>query len=126
MVALRSGDGEGSQNDARTVATPTLEVTGPTGTIDEDGLTADERRAANNIAAALEASADFDEIDARCTARKLVQADGVKGLQDKGYLDQDLNFIADTSPVANPQIFTEIITVGVGCVFESVTFPTST
>src|SRR5215218_2265386 len=97
VVALRSGDGEGSQNDARTVAIPTLEVTGPTGTTDEDGLTADERRAANNIAAALEGSADFDEIDARCTARKLVQADGIKGLQDKGYLDKDLNFIADTS-----------------------------
>jgi hypothetical protein len=127
VVALRSGDGEGSQNDARTVAIPTLEVTGPAaGTTDEDGLTADEQRAANNIAAALEGSADFDEIDARCTARKLVQADGVKGLQDKGYLDKDLNFIADTSPVANPQIFTEIITVGVGCVFESVTFPTPT
>ncbi len=113
VPALRSSDdgvaGPGAGGDTST---------GPTG---RDGLTRDERTAADNIAAALAADADFDQIDAQCTARRLVMRSGIEGLQEQGLLDEDLDFV-DSGIVGgvDPQVYADIITVGVGCVFESV------
>lgn len=121
VVALRDVDGDdgnGPRADPSGATTGTRDP-GPTG---DDGLTRDERVAADNIAVALRANADFESIDADCTARRLVERSGIEGLQDQGVLDENLNFIADTNPAVNAQIFADIITVGVGCVFESVTF----
>lgn len=116
VVALRDDGGDAGGGGAGGDATSE-----PT---DEDGLTRDERTAADNIAAALAANADFDQIDAECTARKLVERSGVEGLQEQGVIDEDLNFVDSGGVIGgvDPQVFADIITVGVGCVFETVTF----
>lgn len=85
-----------------------------------DGGPRDKRRAADRIAQALRADADFSTLDADCTARRLVDQYGVAGLQEKGVLDQKLNFVGDLDATADPQLFADIISLGVGCVFESI------
>jgi serine/threonine-protein kinase len=126
VIALRGGDGEvDSGSDAESslvVDTSTTRRpvdTGPTG---DDGLTRDERRAADNIAAALRDDPNFTGLDAQCTARKLVMQKGIDQLQDQGVLDEDLDFVADTNPAVNAQLFTDLISISVSCAFESVTF----
>jgi serine/threonine-protein kinase len=132
VVAL-SGDNDNGRDDggptagassATTVGTGTRSPgpTGDGGPTDDGGLTRDERKAADNIAAALKQDANFTGLDAECTARKLVTDKGIEDLQDQGVLDEDLNFVADTNPAVNAQLFTDLITISVGCVFESVTF----
>jgi hypothetical protein len=126
VIALRGGDGEvdsGSDVESSLVvdtSTTRRPVdTGPTG---DDGLTRDERRAADNIAAALRDDPNFTGLDAQCTARKLVMQKGIDQLQDQGVLDEDLDFVADTNPAVNAQLFTDLISISVSCAFESVTF----
>ncbi len=141
VLALRGGDGDGGTT-ARTsgpavseasISEPSIpepSVTGPSipepsgsGPTDRDGLTADERRAVANIAAALEADPNFDTIDASCTARKLVERSGIDGLQDEGVIDENLNFInGNVGGVGgiDANVFADIITVGVSCAFEAV------
>jgi serine/threonine-protein kinase len=116
VLALSGGDDDGGGSAASGATTP-----GPT---NEDGLTRDERVAADNIAAALDANSDFDQIDAECTARKLVQRSGIDGLQEQGLLDENLDFVDSGGIVGglDPQVYADIITVGVSCVFESVSF----
>ncbi|WP_322937247.1 serine/threonine-protein kinase [Nocardioides bizhenqiangii] len=87
----------------------------------EDGLTRAQRIAAANIAAALDADADLDVVAAECTARTLVRRSGVDGLQEQGLIDDDLDFVDSGGTGAiDPQVYADIIEVGVGCVFESV------
>ncbi len=94
----------------------------------DDGFTADERKAADNIAAALEADSNFAELDAECTARKLVERSGVDGLQEEGIIDEDLNFVDNGIGVGgiDPQVLADIITLGVGCALESANIPVPT
>jgi hypothetical protein len=125
VVALRGGDSGGEATEPRLASSATGGAstrpadTGPTG---DEGLTRDERKAADNIAAALRADANFTGLDAQCTARKLVMEKGIPDLQEMGYLNEDLDFIADTNPAVSAQLFTDLITISVGCVFESVSF----
>jgi serine/threonine protein kinase len=118
VALLGDGDDPGGGSTAGTQP-------GPSETTDEHGLTADERKAADNIAAALAADASLDGFESSCTARKLVMNSGIDGLQEQGILDEDLNFIGNTNPAVNGQFFSDIITVGVSCVFETVTFAPS-
>jgi hypothetical protein len=115
VLALRAGDGGGDAASRRT---------GPS----DDGLTAGERRAADDIAAALEADSNFAELDAECTAHKLVERSGVDGLQEEGIIDEDLSFVDNGIGVGgiDPQVLADIITLGVGCALESADIPVPT
>ncbi|WP_183095409.1 hypothetical protein, partial [Nocardioides stalactiti] len=86
---------------------------------DADGPTPDERRAADSIAAGLAADPSFTGVDARCIARELVMDKGVVELQEQGVLDEDLQFIGDTNPAVNAELFTDLITISIGCAFET-------
>lgn len=53
-----------------------------------------------------------------------VQRSGIDGLQEQGLLDENLDFVDSGGIVGglDPQVYADIITVGVRCVFESVSF----
>lgn len=123
-VAVVSSDGDDTSADAS--ARPATESTDgstdvPTG---GDDRTSDERTAADSIARALRADANFAGLDAECTARRLVEDKGVDELQQLGVLNDDLEFVGDIDPASNPQVFADIISISVTCVFESISIPT--
>jgi serine/threonine-protein kinase len=126
-VAIVSNNGDSDNGRAidvsRASSPASSDRTAPTGSTGQGGLTPDEQRAADNIAAVLRADSNFSTLDADCTARKLVEQSGIQGLQDQGLLDGQLNFVGDINPASNPQVFTDIFSVSVSCVFESVSFP---
>lgn len=92
-------------------------------TTNENGLTAQEQEAADNIAAAFTEGDDFEPAEAACISRELVERSGIEGLQEKRVIDEDLMFIADDAGGApDPEFLKDIIAVSVACVFETVSF----
>ncbi|KAA1427649.1 serine/threonine-protein kinase [Nocardioides antri] len=84
------------------------------------GDSTDEQRAVTNIAAALVEDADFEEPEAECTARRLVERSGVQALREQGLLDGDLELTADSGGSIDPRVLADVISVGASCVFEKV------
>lgn len=130
VVAVALVSNGGGDDSADVTARSTSEATdvstdqrsdGPTG---GDDRTSDERTAADSIARALRADANFAGLDAECTARRLVEDKGVDELQQLGVLNDDLEFVGDIDPASNPQVFADIISISVTCVFESISIPT--
>lgn len=112
-VALSGGDGSGGGTARTRGGEPTAPST------DEHGLTPDEQTAVANIAEVLERDADLDPAQAECTARELVERNGIEGLQRDGLLDVDLELVTAENGDPDPAVLADIFTVTFTCVFGS-------
>lgn len=81
---------------------------------DDRGLTAAERRAADEIAAALVADGGVTEAQATCTARAFVGRTGADPLIEAGMLDAGLHYVAD-SRIGDPDLLDALTGAALAC-----------
>lgn len=87
---------------------------------DGGGKTASrEETAIANIARTLADEGDLAARDADCTARELVDAHGVDGLQEQGLIDEDLMLVQDGNGKVEPRILADIFTSTFSCLWTA-------
>ena len=114
LVATLLTGGGGGEPAAHDTGSPN-----PTGSASATG--SDEERAIANIARTLEDQGKLDAAGAECTARSLVEKNGVTGLQDKGLLDEDLELTQDPSGKVDPKVLADVFTSTVSCLWSGAT-----
>ncbi|GAA3662475.1 hypothetical protein GCM10022237_22850 [Nocardioides ginsengisoli] len=115
----RGGDADPG---ARTTDLATTTDTGSdTGGGDSESGGTEEQRAIANIARTLRDQGKLDAAGAECTARSLVEKNGVAGLQDKGLLDEDLELTQDPNGKVDPKVLADVFTSTVSCLWDGAT-----
>ncbi|TYL49704.1 serine/threonine protein kinase [Nocardioides sp. BGMRC 2183] len=129
VVALAGDDGDdrgasGGEESSATSEDPSDDPTASSSGAATDDTDApapggDEQTAIDNISAALAEDPEIDRQTATCVATELVNSRGVDGLQEAGFIDEDLQVVTDGSGMPDPDLLSEVFTLAFNCVLDS-------
>lgn len=126
VVLVGRGDDDPTAEDPVTTA-PTSATSTDAGSSDDPGESdsprglsgSREQTTIDNIARALSEDGDLDPAGAECTARELVEKNGVDGLQDQGLIDDDLMLVQDGNGDIDPEVLADVFTSTFSCLWSS-------